>query len=179
MKITRSKYFYYLIIVISLSVILFSVYYHLGGLKDLKVNAFEGVNYAMAGIEFKGKYNDPEIEKLYNDAKNQIAIGNIKGILGLMDYVAEDLSENEVNYFIGIILLDKITELPSGYSVRKIDSRGVLGITLDIHPLVRPTKSNIEGKIYAAAQEYGLEIENYFLEKHFADDRVIIQGFVK
>jgi len=179
MKITNSKYFYYFIIVISLGTIVFSIYYQLGGFRELKVNAFEGVNYAMAGVDFKGSYNDPQIENLYNHAKDQVATGKIKGILGLMDYIEEGLSKNEVHYFIGIILLDKVTELPPDYTVRKIKARGVLGITLDIHPIVRPPKSDIEGKIYASAQEHGLEVEDYFLEKHFADDHVIVEGFVK
>ncbi len=179
MKITNSKYFYYLIIVISFGVISFSIYYQLGGFRELTVNAFDSVDYAMAGVDFKGKYNDPEIERLYGLAKDQVATGKVKGILGLVDYVDDDLDENEVHYFIGIILLDKITELPPGFKVRRMASRGVLGITLDVHPLVRPSKSDIEGKIYAAAQEHGLQVENYFLEKHFADDQLVIEGFVK
>jgi len=179
MTITNSKYFYYFIIVISFGIISFSIYYQLGGFKELKVNAFESVDYAMAGVDFKGNYNDPEIKKLYEMAKDQIATGKIKGILGLVDYVEEGLSDNEVHYFIGIILLDRITELPPDYKVRKFNARGVLGVTLDIHPIVRPPKSDIEGKIYAAAQEHGLEVEDYFLEKHYADDRVIVEGFVK
>ncbi len=179
MKITHSKYFYYFIIAISFGTIVFSVYYQLGGFKELKVNAFEGVDYAMAGVDFKGSYKDPEIEHLYSLAKDQVSTGKIKGILGLVDYVDQDLAENEVHYFVGIILLDKITELPQGFKVKKMTARGVLGVTLDTHPIVRPPKIEIEGKIYATAQQHGLEVEDYFLEKHYADDRVVVEGFVK
>ena len=179
MKATQLKYLYYSIIVVSLLIILFSVYYQLGGFREMEVNAFEGADYAIAGKEFKGTYNDPQIEELYNSVKEKISTGEIKGILSLIDYTGTDSESNEVHYFIGILLLNKVTELPVDYRVRKIKSRGILGVHLDVHPIVRPPKDDIESKIIAAAREHDLQLEDYFLEKHFADDRMVVEGFVQ
>lgn len=179
MKITHSKYFYYTIIIISLATIAFSIYYQLGGLKKLEVNAYPQVNYSLAGVEFQGRFDDPEIKRIYNEAKDFIQNGQIKGTLSVIDYLDEALGEKEVHFFVGIILDEKVTELPTNYQVKKVEARGVLGILMDIHPLVRPTKNEIEGMIYAAAQENNLTIQNFFLEKHYEDDRVMVEGFVQ
>ena len=179
MKITRSWYFYFSIIILSVLIIAFTVYFHLGGLKEIQVRAYPEVNYSLAGTEFKGNYDDPEIQVLYKKAKELVLSGDINGILSVIDYPDLDLGEKEVRLFIGIILKEKITEIPTNYKVRKIESRGALGVELDMHPFVRPTKDDIESEIYLTAQKNGLDIDAYFLEKHFKDDRIKVEAFLK
>ena len=178
MKITNSKYFYYSIIVVSIGIILFSIYYQLGGLKEFRVLPGQDVNYSIAGVEFKGNHNDRKIEEIYNKAKNLVADGRIKGTLSLIDYQS-GMDDAEVQFFIGIILEERVSELPPEFEVRVIKANSVLRLVIDVHPLVRPTKPEIEAIIYAHAQSNGLVIEDYFLEKHLTDDRVIVEGFVK
>lgn len=145
----------------------------------MEVIPYDAVDYSMAGIEFKGRYNDPEIENIFNEVKKVVSTGEIQGTLGLIEYNDPGFNETEVSYFIGIILQNRVTELPGNYTVRRIQSRAILSVRLDVHPLVRPSKEEVETKMYALAVEKGFEIENFFLEKHFADDRLVIEGFVK
>ncbi len=145
----------------------------------MEVIPYEGVDYSVAGIEFKGRYNDPEIENIFNEVKGVVSTGLIQGTLSLIEYNDSDLKEGEVQYFIGIILQNRVTKIPGNYSVRRIQSRAILSVRLDVHPLVRPSKEEVEAKMYSLAGEKGFEIENFFLEKHFADDRMVIEGFVK
>ena len=179
MSIANTKKFYYLIILVSFLVIVFSLYYQLGGFRQLNVEVYEQVDYAIAGREFRGSYKDPAIEEIYQFAKEQVATGKIAGTLCVIDYPGEDLGENEVNYFIGVLLLDKITELPTNYTVRRIQSPGALGVSLDTHPIVRPTKDDVEARINETALAYNLRIRDYFLEKHYADDRLVIEAFLE
>jgi len=177
MKITQSKYFYYALSMLFMGLIFFLAYYQLGGLKEIEVTPYDDVDYSIAGVEFKGQRNDPQIEVLFNEVK--VATEDIQGTLCLMEYFDAETTKEEVLYFIGIILDNRVTELPGNYSVRRIKSRALLRATLDVHPLVRPAKEEIEAKMYQVAAENGFEIENFFLEKHFADDRLEIEGFVK
>ncbi|MEQ9426187.1 MAG: hypothetical protein RJQ09_17315 [Cyclobacteriaceae bacterium] len=179
MKITHSKYFWHAITLLSLIVIATSIYYLLGGFKEFELKAYKGIEYDVAGVEFEGKYNDPKIEELFKQAKELVFSNEVGGTLCVIDYLDATAEEQQVHYFIGAILKNRVTELPPGYTVRKISSRGMLSITLDSHPLVRPKKDDIEARMFSLAGEKNLELENFFLEKHFEDNSVIVEGFVK
>ena len=62
----KQIWLYGFLVVIFLTIILTSVYYLLGGFEEVEVFDLEGETKNIAGIEFKGKYNEPRLEEISN-----------------------------------------------------------------------------------------------------------------
>lgn len=168
---------YILLSIFCVSIIAVCCYYLLGGFKEVILFELKNNVHSIAGKEFKGKINNDTIGIYFNEMKLIIENGNLKGDLCLVNYQDKELTEKEVHQFIGILLEDDITEIPSGFKVIEIESEISFNVALIMHPLIQPNSEKVQAMIYDFAQKKEYELENYSLEIFYPDNSVIIEMF--
>jgi hypothetical protein len=104
----RVKILYLSIIFVSLIIISGSVYYLLGGFEPVKIYELEGVERAVLGREYLGKYDAQVLDSLMRSSREDIQKGKVKGRLTLVDYHMP--SEDSVHFFIGASTDDKLAQ---------------------------------------------------------------------
>lgn len=177
LKTQHRTYLYLLLSVFSLSVIAGCIYYALGGFKEVILFETKNNIYSIAGKEFRGSISSDTIGLYFNEMKTIIEKGDLNGDLCLINYQDENLANKEVRHFIGILLGDEITEIPSGLKVREIEEENSFKAALIMHPLVRPNSEKVQGMLHEYAQELGYELKSYTLEMFYPDNSVIVEMF--
>lgn len=173
----RLQWLYGTLIIIFLIVIGVSVYYFLGGFKEVEVYQLQGTHYTIAGRFFEGKYNHPVIEKYFEESRDLVNDSYIKGDLVVVNYDYD--SANQVKLFIGILLDSDMAEIPRGFSVRSFDSETRMVVFLPMHPLVRPTSRKIEKLINRKSIEEDLELDEFTIEIYYPDESMVVERWVK
>lgn len=177
LKTIQKTYLYILLTVVCVGVISTSVYYLLGGFKEVILVTAQNNIYSIAGKEFKGKASNDTLRLYFNEMKNILETGKMKGDLCLINYQDENLADNEVHHFIGILLGEGTSEISGGLSVRELENKTSFKAALVMHPLVRPNSEKVQAQIYEYAQEQGYELENYSIEIFFSDDSMMVEMF--
>ena len=179
LKTVQKTYLYILLSVVSFCIITASVYFLLGGFKDIIIVTAKNNVYSIAGRDFKGRLSNDSLGMYFNEMKSLVASEKLKGSLCLINYQDEDLKDSEVHQFIGVLLNDEVTEIPSGLTVREIECETSFKAALVMHPIVRPNSEKIQAQIHAFAQEKGFALDNYTLELFFMDDSMLVEMFEK
>ncbi|MBV6644713.1 MAG: hypothetical protein KI790_04655 [Cyclobacteriaceae bacterium] len=176
MKI-RPLHIYVLVSAVSLIVIGYSVYYLLGGFDKIKVYQIEGGKWSVAGQYFEGEYSPRTIESYFERARDLILEKRMEGTLCVVNYYTDDMGEDNVKLFVGVMLGKDMTEIPQGFEVREFEAEKKLAVFLSMHPLVRPTPPKIHGLIFGEAQELNVQLQDYFFELYYQDNSMSIEGF--
>ncbi len=167
------------LITVLLVIIGSSIYYLLGGFKEVVVYELQGERRNIVGKYFKGYYAHPELEDIWNECRNRIQGGSLTGNLAVVNYQNDSLDNDEVEQFIGVALEGGMAEIPSNFEVLELVSERKLAVFLSMHPLVRPNPIRIERLFAAYAEENGLELEASTLEVHFADNSMTVESQVR
>ena len=170
---------YLSIIVISFAIIGYSVYFWLGGTDKIEVYQLPGEERFIVGKYFQGRPTDPTIERQFIAARKLLLDSAIVGTLALVDYRSDTIPDNQVSFFIGIAINDRMVEVPPGYEVRKFGTTQKFAIFLSMHPLVRPTSRKIESLFAEAAAIDDYELKDFFIELHYYDDTMSVEAFAK
>ncbi|MTI20106.1 hypothetical protein E1176_03665 [Fulvivirga sp. RKSG066] len=165
-----------LIVVISvLGLLVFSVYYYLGGTEDF---VFTQVNKALylKGEAFKGSYNDSKIESLFVNAR-QISTENDGYKLAILSY---PMNETKVDQVVGIVSNSEINNDWESFDTSRELNGNFITTTITAHNLVMP-KPN---EVLEAAQEYAalqdLEIdESYTIEVYEGERKLLVYFPIK
>ncbi|MEQ6118868.1 hypothetical protein [Reichenbachiella sp. MALMAid0571] len=181
MKLTtrQKKYLYWLVSIVSIVTITISVYYSLGGFEEIKVVKSGNNIYNVAGKEYKGRIKNDSVNIVFNEIRSLVVDGKINGEMCVVNYHDEGLNNNEIHQFIGILLGDEISEIPSGLTVREIKAATTFKVGLGMHPLVMSNTKKIEATIQDYATQNGFELEDYTLEILFQDNSVMVEMFAK
>lgn len=173
------KYFYWLSSFIALFVILLTIYFNLGGFKEIQTAVSKNNKYSLAGKEINGKLTSKEEHFLFEEIKELIIDGSLKGTLAIVNYNDDTLGEYESRRFVGVLLDDEISMIPSGLKVLEIEGETTFQAALTMHPLVMPNTEKVEAKLKFLADEQGLVLQNYTLEKLYEDNSVIVEMFAR
>lgn len=168
---------YYAISIVSLLVIFTSVYYLLGGGDQLAVMEGGPVNYDIVGSNYKGRYVADSAGLMFQEIRSKVADKVWEGDLVEITYPVEEA--DHVNLVFGVLLTGRVTQIEGNYRISKIRAPRILQISLTMHWLVRPNREEIQATFYAYAQENGLEIEGYFLQRYYPDNSILVEAFVK
>jgi hypothetical protein len=170
-------YLYLSIGILSLFIAGTSIYYLLGGFEEVRVYELSGANKVIVGRSFTGRQNSPVIEKYFTESKALILDSAIIGTLTVVQYKNDTLTGNEAQLFIGITLENEMAEIPSNYSVIELKSPKRFAVFLGMHPLVFPSPDKIETMLKSKAQEMGYDLEDYFVELHYIDNSMSVEGW--
>ena len=175
-SVKQQKILYLSIITILLGIIGYSAYYLLGGFKDRSVVKIGPVKRNIIGKAFEGYYAHPDLERIWNDARELVEKGAITGSLAVVNFQNDSLDNDEVQQFIGIVIDGGMAEIPVGFEVLELKMDQRLMIALSMHPLVRPSPPTIEEMFNSYAEENGSQLGNYTLELHFQDNSMIVES---
>ena len=179
LKTVHKKYIYWSASFISLFVILLTIYYNLGGFNEIQTTASRNNKYSLAGKEVKGKLTSKEEHFLFLEMKEYLSEGVLDGTLAIVNYKDDTLSEDESRRFVGILLENDISMIPSGLNVLELQSATTFQAALTMHPLVMPNTEKVESLLKALADEREMELQDFTLEKLYEDNSVIVEMFAK
>ena len=181
MKLSNNlkKYFYWIVSIISCFVIVMSIYYTLGGFEEIRVVKSSNNVYNVACKEFIGRIKNDSLSLIFSEMRNLVMNKKINGELCVINYRDQALESGVTHQFIGILLGDEISEIPSGISVREFKSETTFKAGLGMHPLVMPSAEKVEKKIYQFATENGYELESHSMEILYADNSILVEMFAK
>lgn len=173
------KYFYWFASFTALFVILLSVYYSLGGFEEIQTAVSKNNVYSLAGKEIHGRLTSKEEHFLFEEMKGYLANGDLSGTLSIVNYKDDTLGDYESRRFVGILLEDEVSMIPTGLQVLEIEGQTTFQAALTMHPLVMPNTEKVENKLQLLAEERGLALRDYTLEKLYSDNSVIVEMFAK
>ena len=177
MKI-KAFYIYVIIIFISVSVIGTSAYYLLGGFDEIVVYEMEGESRIVVGRRFIGKPTHRYVNKYFAESRNLILDRAINGTLTVIVNKNDSLKNNEVDYFIGIIIDGEMAEVPIGYQVLEYKSSKRFGVFISMDPLVRPSSRKINQLLKKKADQMNFVLADHTFELHYADDSMSVEAWV-
>ena len=175
LKTQYKTYLYILISAIFLAIIAICIYYLLGGFKEIIIAKTIKNSYSIAGKEFIGSYKNDTLGLYFNQMKTIIDQGKLNGDLCLINYQDSTLKNNDVHQFIGILLVDDISEIPTGLHVREMNAETSFIAALIMHPLVRPNSEKVQAMLVEFAKKEGYKLDAYTLERFYADNSVIVE----
>ena len=182
MKVNRSLVIYVGIIVISLSIIGYTLYYfydQMGGFDELEVIELNPIERKIVGITYQGKAQTATYEKAVAKCVDQISNKKLNGVLTIITYKSDTLESNEVSLFIGISLNSSMAEIPYDFEVRQLSSKNRYGMFLSMHPAVRPAIDRVEEMLSSQAKTDGKELLPMFMELYYPDDSMTIEAWTK
>lgn len=175
----HKKYIYWFASFAALFIILLSFYFNLGGFEEVQTAVSRNNKYSLAGKEVQGKLTSKEEHFLFEEMKGYIADGSLSGTLSIVNYKDDTLGEYESRRFVGILLENDMSMIPAGLRVLEIEGQTTFQAALTMHPLVMPNTEKVENKLKELAEERGLSLRNYTLEKLYNDNSVIVEMFAK
>ena len=171
------QYSYWLITFASITVILMTIYFFLGGFEKIEIVKSGKADYAIAGKWLKQDASHKDEALLFNEIKESVTQEKIIGDLCIVNFQIDSLLNNEMKRFIGVALKNETSAIPSGYVVLEIRSEKSYMAALTMHPLVMPNSQKIERLISLVAIEDKAELQKFSLEILYPDNSVIIQMF--
>lgn len=171
------RFKYYALSLISLAVISFSIYYLLGGTREINVRLGGAVSYDIVGTDFKGRYVADSAQMVFEDIRAKIVNKEWQGELVELTYPPEE--GDEINQFFGVLLKGSVTQIDGDYKLRRLRASGSLMVPLSMHWLVRPGREKVQAMIFNYAQENGLQTEDFFIQRYFPDNSVMIEVLIK
>lgn len=173
------KYSYWFASFVALFVILLSIYHALGGFHEIQTAVSRNNNYSLAGKEVHGKLTSKEEHFLFEEMKGYITDSVLVGTLAIVNYKDDTLGEYESRRFVGILLENEMSMIPKDLQILEIEGQTTFQAALTMHPLVMPNTEKVEATLNLLAQEKGLALRNYTLEKLYADNSVIVEMFAE
>lgn len=179
MKTVNKKYLYWAISLVFIGGILISIYAILGGFDKIQLAQSNNNVYSIAGKYVQGHRMHIEEGKIFKEVRDLIQSEKIKGELCMIDYESDTLESDEINRFIGVLLDDEITAIPSKFQVIALTSARSYKAALTMHPLVMPNTDKVKQALvdYAALQQDSLQ--DLSLEVYYTDNSVLVERFAK
>jgi hypothetical protein len=158
----------------------FIAYYFLGGLNEVKYSIKPAQSYSIIGKEYSGKNNSMKLESIFDSTKELLDSRFSEGILVIVnDESQNDDDANKVWYFIGIITMSPIGQLPKGYEIREFASKKIIRANIESHNLVMPKPEKVRRKAIGFAKSEGLEVSEFTIEKYLGEGVIEIDFLVK
>ena len=175
MNLKAKKVFYLSLIVFFLVTIVTSIYYLLGGFKEVEVYQLGPVDRTVFGKFF----DDPRSDAYYEHGvlcRKLIEEQQISGTLAVIFFLNDSSDQRE---FIGISIEEEIAEVPEGFEPLDFSSDQRFAIFLDMHPLVQPRPKKVEELLQDKAEEAGYELEDFYFTLIYPDNSRSVEWWVK
>ena len=160
-----------------LLVVALGAFYILGGFNEPKLEVTEVDTYKVAGNYYRGIYERDTIAALFFNSKGMLEANSLSGDLAVINF--RPLTEDSVHMFVGVLLEKEAAEISQGTEAIAIEGGKMIRATIESHSVVMPTREKIEAKIEKFATENNLAITDTTIERYVADDKLIIEKFIK
>lgn len=177
MKFITKKYLYWGVSVIFLLGIGLSIYSLLGGFDEVQIASSPNNSYSIAGKLVAGERMHSVEGKTFREVREMLQEGKLKGDLCLIDYRDDTLAEGAIKRFIGVVLNNEVSGIPSGFQVIEIHAPKSYKAALSMHPLVMPNSEKIEKALRKYALAQGDSLQNLSLEIYYPDNSVLVEMF--
>lgn len=162
-----------IILLAVLAVVLSLSYIWLGGFNEVIWEKEEQAAYLIIGKYYEGKYGDDFIRETFLEVKEKLTNGEWEGQLAVVYFNKPEENEGKVKNFIGAIVTDSLYDTHE-FEYRLIRSQSSLKAVLQASRFVMPNPAAIYEKAYEKAREFGIELDNVFIEKYIANDHLEI-----
>ena len=160
-----------------LLIVALAAFYILGGFNEAKLEVTEVNAYKVAGNYYEGIYERDTIAALFFKSKGILDAKILSGDLTVINFGV--FTEDSVHMVVGILLEKQAVEIPEGIEVIDIKGGKMIRATIESHNVVMPTREKIEAKIEKFASENELSVADTTIERYVADDKLIIEKFIK
>lgn len=152
-------------------------YYKMGGSQDLKFKKAILPAFYVVGNYFEGRYNDPEIKKLFFNAKER-AEQEASAALTVINYGTNE-DGTLVRQFIGSGSLQKPEHIPDHLELRSLPRHEAIFTEIVAHNVVMPTPEEVleEAKLFAWEKDYKLDTLSY--ETYISDRELKVTFLLK
>ncbi|WP_109832799.1 hypothetical protein [Reichenbachiella versicolor] len=172
---TKEKYLYWGISFISITVILFVIYFNLGGFNDVKAGKSSGSKHSIAGKWVIGENVRKKESEVFYTLKQQVELGELQGILCMVDFKNDTLQGNEVAHFFGVILENEVSALPAEFDIIELNAETTYKASLTMHPIVMPNTETVEKQLQDIAASYGDKLRPLTIEMFFEDNSIMVE----
>lgn len=179
MNVRGQKLLYGLLILLFLIIIVGSVYYLLGGFREVRVESLGPVERTIVGKQFNTHYTSNEPRDFGIVCRGLIENGEMDGLMTVITYHSDTLQDDEVSQFIGIALNTDMAEFPDDYEVKEMTALKRYVAIMDMHVLVQPRPHKIEAMLRERASADGHTLEAFFFELRYPDNSLVVEGWVK
>lgn len=141
----------------------FSVYAYLGGFNSPEIKITTSKTQYIAGTYYAGPIEGEELGQIFRKAAETLEKKELSGTLANIYYNNPEKQTDSLKAFIGILIQDTTTQLPTGYQLHKLaGGKKVVQATINAHYMLSPKK------LYPALFEYlkkeGLKTRQTYLE---------------
>ena len=162
----------YAILAVILGITILSYFYlQLGGMSDVQKGIVTIDSYLLVGKSFKGKYNSPQLEKIFYQVKK------MGGHLVVINYPLQGDSTKRgfVYQVIGTQVKEGLKNIPIGLHQRTIPTYRAVQARIDVHNLIMPKPKDIEEKLRTYAKKQDFSLENYVIERYLSNRELVIE----
>ncbi len=154
------KYFKSFVALAAVGIITAIIFFLLGGGQELKFELLTN-DITVYGKTFVGKYDDPAIGKLFEEAKSQV-LSNPNETIAVVNYNFDH--EDSVKQFIGFVST-------KNYDLPKMEMKEVTFVKtkLEAHVLVMPNPQEVKEKALEFAVQKGLKLDTFSIELYHAE----------
>jgi DNA gyrase inhibitor GyrI len=168
----------FLYLMLAVAVVLMVLYTYIGGFSAPKVDIATSETMYVAGQLFEGSVEDEAMGKAFQRAAEVLDKKELDGMLGNIYYNDPDKSGDSIRAFIGIILMDSVSTLPNGFTLRKIEGgKKVVHAEVEANVVLSPKK--LYTAVFDYAKEQKLELEDFYIEWFPKDDLGVLEVPVK
>ena len=171
-------YKYLVLLVVSMAVIGVTVYYQLGGFKEVEVFELKGEQKVVVGRAYEGSGTHPDVRRYLIESQRLVLDSAINGTLARIVHRTSDES-NMVSYFIGILIDGEMAEVPQGYEVRTYQPQRRFAVFLAMNKWVRPSSRKIDQMLNEQATAAGYDLPSTIAELYYVDDSMSVEGWVE
>ncbi|MBL6446171.1 hypothetical protein JMN32_07620 [Fulvivirga sp. 29W222] len=155
-----------------LSIVAFIFYYKLGGNQPLEYKLETSPEFYIVGKYFEGRYNDPEAEQLFFDAKSRAERdGNAN--LTIINYPSKE-NGKIIKQFIGAGRPQKPDTIIKNIEVKRIPRQQIIFALINSHNFVMPSPEDVKKGALKFALEKGVEIDTITWETYTSDRELIV-----
>ncbi|MEM8895795.1 MAG: hypothetical protein AAGC88_14535 [Bacteroidota bacterium] len=169
-------YIYYAITAVSVVVLFLSVKFLLGGYDEIVIGPSEEINYVIAGKYVDENWSEDEIDTFKGELSEKTS-SSTKMVEVV--FFPDSISGVASTSFLGIAMQGNIVTIPAGYEVIDIYEKEGLETTLMMHPLVRPSITDIRNQIEAKAETNDKLVDDRLLVFEGQSDSLTIVSGVK
>lgn len=142
-------------------------YYKLGGSKELDFEIISREKTYVIGEHFKGKPNDPKIEKLFLEARAR-AKKDAYAALTVVNYQTDE-DNKTIEQFIGSATLKKPHEIPDHLQMLEIPAHTAVFTIINAHNFVMPTPEKVRAAAQTFASKNNQKLDTLSLETYISD----------
>ncbi|MDF9795684.1 hypothetical protein OKW21_000947 [Catalinimonas alkaloidigena] len=155
-----------------LIVLILLIYYFLGGFNQVEIQRVTVDDYYFTGHLYRGPYQEEELKSQFFQMHEYVETGTLNGIVGVLNYDIENLSEDSIQQFIGVILDEKTQQIPTGLEQDTVFANEALRAVIRAHPIVMPNPDQVVDMIRSQARDRGISLKEFSIEQYVGEQEI-------